>query len=422
MQALVLKKKISPQTPFVVLTGSMNEETAVECMKEGADDYVIKEHIRRLPLAVESALANAIVRNEKRKAEYELARSELLLRTAINNLPSTFIIYDKNIEIEYINEFGLTIYGVSEKDAIAALHRTYETSQSQFIECQINYPGMFRYVIYYFVPILDDQGQIDKVMAIAYDITDRKNFEININKARTRAEESDRLKSAFISNISHEIRTPLNAILGFSQLIIKAVDGNENLVNYAKIILESGNHLLDIIKQMLEISQLESGISQKINESFSVQAMMEEIYQLFMPIESKETMQNIEFIQKPENIPEKDLIFSDREKLFLILKSLIGNAFKYTKCGIVEYGYQWLPEGLLKFWVKDTGIGIEKDKIEWIFNAFRQADETHTRKYGGIGLGLAISKSLVHLLGGQIWVESEPGKGSAFYFTIKAEP
>jgi PAS domain S-box-containing protein len=435
MLALTLKMDCCPDIPFIMLTGSMNEETAVECMKAGADDYVIKEHIRRLPHAMEAALANAAVKKEKKLAEQELSRRELLLRNAVNNLPSSFTVYDDKGCIEYINDFGLILSDLSVNEAIGkkeeeifppeisrnylhVLYRTYETKEPQVVECLINYPDSPRYVIYYFVPSLDENNNIYRVLGMAYDITERKNAEEKLQQAIVKAQESDRLKSAFLANISHEIRTPLNAIMGFSQMIKNSYN-DEQLIGYADIIMASGEQLLDIIWQIIEVSQLESGNSQINTSAFSLHELMQELYQAYCLQEGHKIKRGLSFeLQLDSILPANGTISSDREKLNTILRNLLRNAFKFTEAGAIVFGCKLINPDWLQFYVSDTGIGIEAGKFDLIFETFRRGDESNTRHYGGIGLGLTICRDLVTLMGGKIWVESKPGEGSVFYFTL----
>jgi PAS domain S-box-containing protein len=436
MTALTIKQELAPDIPFIMLTGSTNEETAVECMKAGADDYVIKEHIRRLPLSITNALSNAKIKKEIKLAQQEIARRELMLRNAVNNLPSTFTIYDSKGRIEYINEYGLVLTNVSGADVIGkkdeevfpddmtmnylpVLHKAFETKEMQIMECLINFANTPRYVIYYFVPTLDDDNNIFKVLGIAYDITDRKEAEENLKIAIKRAEEYDLLKSAFLANISHEIRTPLNAIMGFSQMIKKVYGNDEQLVGYIDIIMLSSNQLLDIIKEMIEISQLISGKSNTNKSSFSLIELMKELFTSFKIMEEAKIKQGIKFrMDLHPDVDNFDMIETDRDKLIQILKGLLSNAFKFTFNGAVTFGFKRTDKGIWHFFVTDTGIGIQEEKIEVIFDIFRQGDETFTRQYGGVGLGLTICKELVNLLGGEIWVESKYGKGSTFNFLL----
>jgi PAS domain S-box-containing protein len=436
MEALAIKQKNCPDVPFIMLTGSSDEETAVECMKAGADDYVIKEHIKRLPHAVKGALIRAKATGEAKIAGQEVARRELLLRTAVNNLPSTFTVYNANGKIEYINEYGLMLadltldqaVGRSEEDIfpeeitqhyLPALKKTFESKELQITECIIPYRDLPRYVAYFFVPALDENSNLYKVIGITYDITERKIAEEKLIVAMKKAEEYGQIKSAFLSNISHEIRTPLNAIMGFAQMITKNYNHDEQLMTFMDIIMISSNQLLDIIKEMLEISQLISGKSAITLSEFSVTGLMHELYAYYQKQEEQKIKQYTAFDLNISKVPvSKDLIRTDREKLVHIMKNLISNAFKFTYSGRIVIGCMKETPDSWHFYVKDTGIGIEKDKLEFIFDTFRQGDESNTRQFGGVGLGLAICKEMVNLLGGRIWVESEAKKGSVFHFVL----
>lgn len=236
----------------------------------------------------------------------------------------------------------------------------------------------------------------------------------DLTKAKERAEESDRLKSAFLANMSHEIRTPLNSIVGFADLLLDPDFDREQYADFARIISNSGNSLLSIISDIMDISKIEAGQIKVYKASFSVVQLMKEIHkqQAFMAIEK-----GLELKINVSNELETLLIESDENRLRQILVNFVGNAIKFTSKGYVEIGAKVQGDSVL-FHVKDTGIGIPQEYHNEIFDRFRQVEDADTRKYGGNGLGLAISKSLVELLGGQIGIESEQGKGSTFYFTV----
>lgn len=435
-QALAIKQERCPDVPFIILTGSSNEGEAVEHMMAGADDYVIKEHIKRLPHAIKGALIRAKAKAEARVAGQEVERRELLLRTAVNNLPSTFTVYDAHGKIEYINEYGLMLadlaldqaVGKREEDIfpveitqhyLPALKKAFETKELQITECIIPYTELPRYVAYFFVPALDENGNLYKVIAIAYDITERKIAEEKLLVAMKKAEEYGQIKSAFLSNISHEIRTPLNAIMGFAQMISKNYNHDVQLMTFMDIIMISSNQLLDIIKEMLEISQLISGKSTMTITEFSVTGLIHELYEYYQKQEEQKIKHHIAFDLNMSKVPAgKDLIKTDREKLVHIIKNLISNAFKFTYSGRIVIGCKKESPDSWHFYVSDTGIGIEKDKLEFIFDTFRQGDESNTRQFGGVGLGLAICREMVNLMGGRIWVESEVKKGSVFHVVL----
>ncbi|NCB98672.1 MAG: hypothetical protein EOM36_09985, partial [Bacteroidia bacterium] len=234
-------------------------------------------------------------------------------------------------------------------------------------------------------------------------------------KAKEKAEESDRLKSAFLANMSHEIRTPMNSIMGFAGLLKEPDLSVEQKEKYTSLIEEAGERLLDIISDLIAISRVESGQEEVKVSLFNLNELLDYNYILFRNSAMHKGIE-LHVVKKEET--SKVNINSDRDKVYTILTNLLSNALKYTKTGSVVFGYG-LADNSVKFYVKDTGIGIPSDKIDTIFNRFVQADQSYTKSYEGTGLGLPISKAYAEMLGGKIWVESEPGKGSCFYFTIK---
>ncbi len=253
------------------------------------------------------------------------------------------------------------------------------------------------------------------------DITDRKKIEKNLIYAKERAEESDKLKSAFLSNMSHEISTPMNAILGFSTLLsdpgISDADRNE----FLRIIKERGSDLMRIIDDIIDVAKIESGqIKVEIKEC-KVNILMNNLYITLGEVKRKTGKTHLVLNCLPAN-PDKELtIMTDGNRLRQVMTNLIENAMKFTDQGAVEFGYQMKTlndDAYIEFFVRDTGIGIPKESQELIFKRFRQIDDTNTRKYGGTGLGLTISKNLIKLMGGDIRLESERGKGATFFVLL----
>jgi signal transduction histidine kinase len=237
-------------------------------------------------------------------------------------------------------------------------------------------------------------------------------------KAKEKAEESDRLKSAFLANMSHEIRTPMNGILGFAELLKEPELTGEEQHKYIEIIEKSGARMLTIIHDIIDISKIESGQMDICLLTININTKIDYLYHFFLPeVQAKRTK-----LELKTEVPEKAAIINtDSEKINSILTNLIKNAIKFTSTGTIVFGYRKKAD-YLKFFVKDTGMGIDKDRQEAIFERFIQADIYDKQAYQGAGLGLSISKAYVEMLGGKIWVESEPGQGSSFYFTIPCNP
>ncbi len=238
------------------------------------------------------------------------------------------------------------------------------------------------------------------------------NAQLQITKDK--AEESDRLKSAFLANMSHEIRTPMNGILGFTDLLKTPNLTPENQTKYIDIIQKSGNRLLNIINDLIDVSKVESGQVEASISKSNINNRLEYIYNFFKPeVEAKKMQLLVNYgLSKNESI-----IKTDREKFYAIITNLVKNSIKYSNSGTIEFGYEKKGE-FLEFYVKDTGIGIAEKHHTSIFDRFIQTDTSLSSGYEGAGLGLAISKAYVEMLGGNIWVKSEQGKGSEFYFTI----
>jgi PAS domain S-box-containing protein len=285
----------------------------------------------------------------------------------------------------------------------------------------------------------------NQVAVLFNDITERKNIELNLQykteavqsqneelqqlnedlalsndelgKAKEKAEESDRLKSAFLANMSHEIRTPMNGILGFTQLLKEPNLGIDDQTRYIGIIEKSSDRLLNIINDIIDISKIESGQATISLSKTNINEKIHELLDLFQP---EVQLKGVKLSISHQLAQNDSIIKTDRDKVYTIFANLIKNAIKFTHGGSIEFG--GIKKGdTIEFFVRDTGIGIRPDQMDYIFQRFRQGSESITRKYQGAGLGLSISKAYVDILGGKIWAESIEGKGSTFYFTIPCE-
>ena len=236
-------------------------------------------------------------------------------------------------------------------------------------------------------------------------------------KAKLRAEESDRLKSNFLANMSHEIRTPMNAIIGFSELILEsqALEGTDT-EPYLNTIIKQGNHLLQLINDIVDLSKIEANQLTVSRKQVNVNEIIDDLFDAFlMKRFDKEQIQ----IKTQKTLSDEDSwIVTDEFRLKQIFNNLLSNALKFTREGTIAFGYKHDSEGKIMFFVKDTGIGIPKNKHAQVFERFHRLHDGHTSNYEGTGLGLSISKSLVQMLGGHISIVSEEHKGAQFEFTV----
>lgn len=309
--ALTIAQKYCPDIPFICISGTIGEEKAVELLKQGAVDYILKDRMARLTSSIDRAMNEA---EEKR------------------------------------------------------------------------------------------------ILAEAQEALKKQNKELRI--AKQKAEESDHLKSVFLSNMSHEVRTPMNGIVGFSELLIRSDDPIKQ-AKYVRTIQNSCEQLMHIINSIVDISLIEANQVHVSKTEVELEHIFNYVNSILQEDFERKSI-HLKQLEIPENCCE---LTTDASKLTQILTNLISNGLKFTSQGFVEYGVR-RQNGTLHFHVRDTGIGIPEEKHPIIFERFRQVEEGNTRKYGGSGLGLSIAKSFVEALEGQIWLQSKPGEGSTFFFSI----
>ena len=225
------------------------------------------------------------------------------------------------------------------------------------------------------------------------------------------------LKSTFLANISHEIRTPMNGIVGFAELLSREDIDASTRNNYVSIMKKSSEQLICIIDDLIDFAKLEANQIRIIEEPVDMNKLLEELHVFYENLLKRKNLDSVTLLHEKTLEGEKARIISDENRIRQVISYLLDNAIKYTSEGYIKFGYH-LKEEKIEFFVQDTGIGIPADKHDHIFERFRQVDEGQTRRYGGTGLGLPISRGLVNLLGGSIWLTSEPEKGSTFFFTI----
>lgn len=560
MEALLIRNKTAPLIPFILVTESVNEEVAVDCMKAGADDYVLKDNLSRLGPSVINSINKIKILKEKKTAEKELERSNLMLQKTqtiahIGNweldlsaksiwvsdealkiygfenssyeipletvqkipLPEYRLILDEafdrllkyneqyqvefkikrlndgairtiysRADLELTNEGQVKFLGVIQditdrKQAKEALIESenkyhlifnnildvyYETSLEGIIldvspSIEIVSKGQYHpediigrsmYDFYSdhlvreaivealkkdgsvndFEIILiirdgtlipcsisakmtfDVNGNPEKIIGSLRDITERKKVEEELIRAKDKAEESDRLKTAFLHNISHEIRTPMNAIVGFSTLLSEPDGDVQSRQSYTEIIMQSSDHLLSIITDIVDISNIEANLVKAVKNDVNVNTILKSVFNKYC---LQAARMNLELSFFPDLSDSDAVILTDGTKLTQILSNLVNNAFKFTAEGFIRFGYL-VKNDFLEFYVTDTGIGIPEEHYSLIFDRFYKVENSKSSMFEGTGLGLAISKAYVELIGGRIWVSSEVGTGSSFFFTI----
>jgi signal transduction histidine kinase len=239
-----------------------------------------------------------------------------------------------------------------------------------------------------------------------------------ISLAAEKNKEIDQLKSALLCNISHEIRTPLNAITGFCDLIANPSEDDSQKVLYANIISRNVDILLELVNDIFDLSQIESGTVEIDRKELKVNELIATVQTYFNMEKTKIDKNHLQISVNKANKDNNFSFLGDPYKIRRNLNNLVENAMKFTSEGTIEIGYNLDTEKMVTFYVKDEGIGLEQAELKTIFDRFRQADERSIKQYGGLGLGLTVANGFSELMGGKLWAESEPGKGATFYFSV----
>ncbi|QGY46861.1 response regulator [Maribellus comscasis] len=430
--------------PFIFVTGTLQEEVAADAIKAGAWDYVVKDRLFRLPLAIKSVLA---LKKEKDIAIEADKRIQKIIR-GIDETSMLVIVIDKDYIIDYVNQnftrvsgfpfskvSGKSIFSVFSHadqkllDNIRAIFQKKEAFTGNF---KISDNDSFFWERLSVTPIFNDNNTLNSYTIIADDITDQKKLEKDLKKslkklktlnkklelAKNKAEESDNLKTAFLANLSHEIRTPMNGILGFADLLKQENLSPDMIHQYIDIIEESGKRMLNLINDLVDISKIEANQIVINPEKTNLNKLMSELYDFFF---TQVSQNGITFVCKKGLDDSESDILIDKLKLEQVLSNLLNNALKFTKKGAILFQYKKVDNRLI-FSVKDTGKGIGPGLGKVIFERFRQAEISYLKEAEGLGLGLSISKSFVEKMGGEIWVESEYGNGAEFFVSLPFVP
>lgn len=371
---------------------------------------------------------------QHKRTEEALLAEQYLLNTFMDNTPDVIYFKDRESRIirhnkAFLKLLGSTyeksVIGKTDFDFFTAEHarKAFEDEQAimrtgrpliNIEEMETWKDGRITWVITSKFPLTDKMGTIVGTFGVSKDITSIKLLEQELTDAKLKAEESDRLKTAFLHNISHEIRTPMNAIMGFTGFLSDPDIDSDQKVHFIDVIQQSSHQLLSIIDDIVRIATIEAGQDRLIQSEVNLNHIMQFEYHQFI---SRAKEKGLDFTCSTGLDDSQSVILADETKLQQVLSNLLVNAFKFTQAGSVHFGYQ-LKQNTLEFFVHDTGIGIPESMNESIFNRFHQVESSISRQYGGSGLGLSICKAYVELHGGTIWVESTPEKGSSFYFAI----
>ncbi len=411
-----------------------NEATHFEVQQRKADGSICDVEIYGSIIGIgNKSILHLIIHDITAKKSFE--EQLKLLSQSVNQSPVATVITNLEGIIEYVNPFFCKITGYTQEEIIGKNPNILQSGyqDESFYEnlwetilagknwsgvmCNKKKSGELYWEEALISPIVDGNGYITHFVGIKEDISERKKLMEDLVIAKEKAVESDRLKTAFLANMSHEIRTPMNGILGFTALLRNPDLTTNKKEKYIDIIHRSGKRMLSTVNDIIEISKIETGIINIEYEEINVNEVLKELFLFFRPeVERKGLELTLE-----ESITESGIqLETDRSKLNSILSNLIKNAVKFTDTGEITFGVN-SEDAQLLFYIKDTGIGISEQHKKRIFERFNQADMSHTRSFEGSGLGLSITKSYVEILGGKIWVESKPGRGSTFFFTIPFE-
>jgi signal transduction histidine kinase len=401
----VLKKNIiTRQIPIIFLTSNSEIGNEIYGLNLGAADYIVK------PVNPAIFLSRIKVHIQLKAMQDSLRQQRTWFHSIIESAPDAIIVTDEKSKIVLWNTRATLLFGYASSElSLKNLDDLIDKNQGIRKNCSV----FSAEVSFNDLPNLNETGKC--ICVLVRDITERKRIEDDIRAAKELAEEASRLKSDFLANVSHELRTPLNAIIGYSEILQEdAADiGNPQFIDDLDKIHRAGKHLLLLINDILDLSKIESGKTEIFIEEVDLKLMLKDIETMVFPMMEKNN--NAFAVEK------KELFFktmdADVTKLKQILFNLLSNAAKFTSDGIITLtvkNYLRGEEERVMFAVSDTGIGLTPEQIQKLFRHFSQADASTTRKYGGTGLGLVISRRFCEMMGGQLCVTSEINKGSTF--------
>jgi PAS domain S-box-containing protein len=432
MIALNIVNRTNPEIPVIIFTGSINEETAVKCMKAGAVDYVLKEKIKRLPFAVKEALEKKKIIKEKHETELALKESDTKFKEFAEQLTDVIFISDYNGIITYISPSSEKVFGFHPNEMIDKVFTIFISDIQKEIALK-----SFNSLISTGIPtqnlilimkrkdgsefyselnsslIIKDQ-QINGTIGVIRDITERKQWETELLDSKEKAELSNKLKDAFIANMSHEIRTPLNGILGMTSLIEEAFLKYSTPVEerFFQTIQQSSKRLLRSIDMIINLSRIQIGEFPILQKNIDLNLIISNLLMEYKDIAEKKSL-NLIF----ENSYENTIVYFDEYCIILSLSNLIDNAMKFTNSGEVIIKL-YKENEKVKIDVSDTGIGMSPSYISEIFKPYSQEETGYSRSYEGMGLGLSLTKKILEINNASISVRSVKNQGSTFTIII----
>jgi PAS domain S-box-containing protein len=432
LAALKILQTTSLDIPFIVVARTVGETRAIEMMKAGASDFVLKSDLSRLVPCIRREILECANRAARKQAEGRLRHREVQLSAVLENAYDGIVTTETQGRILEFNRAAERIFGITRSEALGtslwqwidpkkAWRQKNETLLKPLTELSLSLPdGSQVHLELSMVRIsVTDQEVLTYFIR---DVTESKNQKIELEQAKNLAENANRAKSNFLANMSHEIRTPLGAILGFAELMADPEQPAQERLEYIEIIKRNGDQLSRVISEILDLSKVESDRLQIERIQFSLPELLKDVTTLLkLQAEEKNLILGLKF--------DRDLpphIVSDPTRLRQILINIVGNAIKFTERGEITLSASPVKAdgkipACIRFSITDTGLGISPDQVENLFEPFMQADSSMTRRFGGTGLGLALSRRLAKALGGDLNLqESTAGHGSTFVFTIES--
>lgn len=429
-----LKEKLE-----ITCTTDTDRELMSQIVDEFSQEFAVNGHKAKFKQP-SYALMHGIALEKKDESLEELINK---YRLVANNISDIFFVLDKDLKFTFIAPSIATVLNYSYSELLGKgfdelvpkwSGNTLQKNLQKVLEVKpgidkherftIQLSSKFGLLNWYEVQIAgiySAEGVVEGYSGTCRDITERIKYEEALCRAKVKAEESDQLKSAFLANMSHEIRTPLNGIVGFSNMLTNDGLSDEKRKRYASVVVASSKQLLTLINDIIDVSKMEANQLAIVNSKVDVHRVMVELQEV---VDMEKDRLGKGHLAVDFNLPS-DLsniaILADEVRLKQVLINFVSNALKFTKEGFVTIGCNVLDNGMLRFFVRDTGSGITPEFKKSVFERFCQGDGDGAAKKAGTGLGLAISKGLVELMGGEIGVQSELGKGSEFFFTLPLE-